>query len=76
MTTKEDLEKLEAELAEVLKDIKKIDEIVSEYDEKGTLDRNKAIDKIVDIRRKNQTVQAIVVTILGYNNIPLCNELL
>ncbi|MCC8131362.1 MAG: hypothetical protein LUC38_05590 [Oscillospiraceae bacterium] len=73
MTTKEDLEKLEAELAEILKDIEEIDKIISEYDEKGTLNRDKAIDKIVDVRRKNQAVQAITVTTLGYSIVPLPN---
>lgn len=70
MTTKEALEILEAELAEILKDIKEIDEIIAEYNEKGTLNREKAISKIREVRRQNQTVQVISAT-LGYSNISL-----
>ncbi|MCD7732187.1 MAG: hypothetical protein LUH56_01935 [Oscillospiraceae bacterium] len=73
MTTKEDLEKLEAELAEILKNIEEIDKIISEYDEKGTLNRDRVINKIADVRRKNQAVQAITVTTLSYSNVSLSN---
>ncbi|MCD8106381.1 MAG: hypothetical protein LUE20_00230 [Oscillospiraceae bacterium] len=73
MTTKEDLEKLEAELAEILTDIEEIDEIVSEYDEKETLNRKKAISKIHDVRFSNQAVFEVSADVLRYNSVPFCN---
>ncbi|MCD7770545.1 MAG: hypothetical protein LUH23_00385 [Oscillospiraceae bacterium] len=73
MTTKEDLEKLEAELAEILKDIEEIDKIISEYDEKGTLDRDKAISKIQEVRFSNQAVLEVSADVLRYNSVPFCN---
>ncbi len=73
MTTKEDLEKLEEELAKILKNIEEIDIIISKYDEKGTLNRKKAISKIQEVRFSNQAVREVSADALRYNSVPFCN---
>lgn len=56
----------------LIKDIAERGKIISDYKNYGNLDRDKAIDKILDLRTKDKDVREITNANLAISSIPFC----
>ncbi len=56
----------------LIKDIAERGKIISDYKNYGNLDRDKAIDKILDLRTKDKDVREITTANLAISSIPFC----
>lgn len=56
----------------LIKDIAERGKIISDYKNYGNLDRDKAINKILDLRTKDKDVRKITTANLAISSIPFC----